>query len=155
MTRTKVNETLNRLLANQCFSLVNYLSEAHPWTRSGNEQLVQSTRRIVEDHEHYSQRLAEAIEERDGNVNSGSFPMTFMSLNDLSLDYLLGRLIEDQQHAIQVNEQCLAELVEDSMAWSLANEVLGNELAHLDILKEFLPQTESAPDDDEIHTQVA
>ena len=149
MSRSKVVDALNRLLANQCCSLVNYLSEARPWTHPGNEVLVEETRSIVADHEHYSQRLAEAIEDRDGNVNSGCFPMTFTSLNDLALDYLLVRLIEDQQINIQAAEQCMAELVEDPPAWSLASEVVGNERAHLDIMKEFLPHTAPVPNGDE------
>ena len=81
--------------------------------------------------------------------------MAFMSLNDLALDYLLTRLIEHQQRDIQAIEQCVAELVEDPLAWSLASEVLGSERAHLDTLKEFLPQTEPVPNDDKIHLQVA
>ena len=149
MSRPKVVDALNRLLANQCCSLANYLSDARPWTHPGNEVLVEATRGIVADHEHYSQRLAEAIEDRDGNVYSGGFPMTFTSLNDLALDYLLVRLVEDQQSNIQAAEQCMAELVEDSPAWSLASEVVGNERAHLDIMKEFLPHAETVPHGDE------
>ena len=155
MSQPKVIGVLNRLLANQCFSLVDYLSEAPPWTRSGNEPLVEGIRGIVHDHEHYAQRLAEAIDDRDGLVDSGSFPITFMSLNDLALDYLLARLIENQQRDIQATEQCVAELVEDPLAWSLASEVLGSEQTHLDILKEFLPQTEPVLNDDQIHPQAA
>jgi hypothetical protein len=155
MSRPKVIGVLNRLLANQRFYLANYLSEAAPWTRSGNEPLVEGIRGIVHDHEHYAQRLAEAIDERHGVVDSGSFPMTFMSLNDLALDYLLARIIENQQRDIQAIEQCVAELVEDSLAWSLAREVLGSERAHLDILKEFLPQIEPLPNGDQSHSHVA
>ena len=155
MSQSKVIDVLNRLLANQCCSLVDYLSEAPPWTHSGNEPLVEGIRGILHDHEHYAQRLAEAIDERRGRVDPGTFPMAFMSLNYLALDYLLTRLIENQQRDIQATEQCVAELVEDSLACSLASEVLGSERAHLDILKEFLPQNEPVPNDDLIHLQVA
>jgi bacterioferritin (cytochrome b1) len=155
MSRPNVIDVLNRLLANQCYSLVNYLSEAPPWTRPGNEELVHVILGITQDREHYAQRLAEAIYERDGGVDSGLFPMTFMSLNDLALDYLLAKLIENQQRDIQAAEQCVAELVEDPLAWSLASEVLGSERAHLDILKEFLPKTERLPNGDKIRSQAA
>ena len=155
MFRPNVIDVLNRLLANQCYSLVNYLSQAPPWTRPCNEELVQVILGITQDREHYAQRLAEATYERDGVVDSGLFPMTFMSLNDLALDYLLAKLIENQQRDIQAAEQCAAELVEDPLAWSLASEVLGSERAHLDILKEFLPKTEPLPNGDEIRSQAA
>ncbi len=155
MSREKVIGDLNCLLAIQRFSLVDYLSEAPPWTHSGNEPLVDAIRGIVRDHEHYAQRLAEAINERRGHVESGSFPMAFMSLNYLALDYLLTRLIEQQQRDIQAIEQCVAQLGEDTLARSLASEVLGSERAHLDNLKEFLPEIRPAPNGDEIRSQAA
>lgn len=155
MLQQTVIGALNRLMGNQCYSLVDYLNEAPPWTHPGNEALVEAARGIVADHEHYAQRLAEAIEDRDGCLASGSFPMTFLSLNDLALDYLLVRLIENQRSNIQAAEQCVAELVEDPQAWSLAGEVLGSERAHLDILKEFLPHTELVLDGDEIRSLAA
>lgn len=155
MFQSEVIDVLNRLLATQCSSLVDYLSEAPPWMHSGNEPLVEGMRGIVRDHQHYAQQLAEAIDERRGSVDSGTFPMAFMSLNYLALDYLLTRLIEYQERDIQATEQCVAEMVEDPLARSLASEVLGSERAHLDILKEFLPQNEPVPNDDLIHLQVA
>ena len=155
MSQQTVIGALNRLMANQCYSLVDYLSEAPSWTHPGNEELVEATRSIVADHEHYAQRLADVIQDRDGRLESGSFPMTFLSLNDLALDHLLVRLIENQQSNIQAAEQCMAELVEDPQAWSLASEVLGSERAHLDILKEFLLKTEPLPEGDEFRSLVA
>lgn len=140
MSRPNVIDALNRLLAAQRFSLANYVNEAPAWTHPGNEALSEATRSIVNDHEHYSQRLADAIDDRHGGVNAGTFPMRFMSLNDLSLDYLLAILIENQQRNILVNERCVAKLVEDPQAWSLATEVLGSARAHLDVLKQFAPQ---------------
>jgi len=155
VTEANVIGVLNRLLAIECYSLVNYVSEAPPWTHPGNKKLMEATRDIVEDHEHYSQRLADAIEDRGGCLNTGSYPLTFTSLNDLAVDYLLARLVESQQHAIELNERCVEELLEDPQARSLASEVLGSERAHLDILKEFLPQTEPLPDGDDTRSLVA
>lgn len=150
MSQQTVLGALNHLMANQCYSLVNYLSEAQPWTHPGNEALVEAIRITVADHEHYAQLLADVIQVRRGVLEAGSFPMRFLSLNDLALDYLLVRLIENQQSNIQAAEQCMVELVEDPQAWSLASEVLGSERAHLDILKKFLPHTEPVLSGDEI-----
>ena len=156
MSQQTVTEALNRLLAHQCYSLVNYLSEAPPWTHPGNEELVEANRITVADHQHYAQRLAEAIEDRRGVLEAGRFPMRFLSFNDLALDYLLSGLIEDQRDNIQAAEQCMAELVEDPQAWSLASEVLGSERTHLGILKEFLPHnTKPVPNRNEIRSRAA
>lgn len=145
MSRTKVIEVLNRLLADQRFSLINYLNDARPWTHRGNEALLEAMHQIVEHHEYYAQRLADAIAERDGIVNSGTFPMSFPSLNDLALDYLLGRLLEDQRSNIRAHESCVAELRDDPQASSLASEVLGSDRAQLELLMEFVPANETDP----------
>jgi hypothetical protein len=79
--------------------------------------------------------LADVIEERGGILDSGRFPMRFLSLNNLALDYLLAGMIENQQRNIETNEQRGVELVEDPQAWSLASEVPGSERAHLAIIR--------------------
>ena len=155
MSQTQVIEILNRLLADQCFSLVDYLDDARAWTHHGNEGLQKALHEIVEHHEHYAQRLAEAIAQRDGLINSSTFPMSFTSLNDLALDYLLGRLIEHQRRNIQIHERCVTELREDLQAQDLASEVLGGERAQLETLMDFLPEAETAPRGGTAHPLVA
>ena len=155
VSRTKVIELLNRLLADQRFSLVDYLNDARPWTHRGNEALLEALHQIVEHHQHYAQRLADAIADRDGLVNSGTYPMSFTSLNDLALDYLLGRLIENQRRNIQLHERCVAELREDPQASSLASEVLGSDRAQLEMLMEFVPTNEAVPGSVETQPLVA
>jgi hypothetical protein len=154
-SRSSERNALNRLLAIQRFSLANYVIQASPWTHSGNEPAVETLKVIVDDHAHYAQLLADAIDARDGLVESGSFPMSFASLSDLTLDYVLSQLIEYQHRDIQRIEQCVSELVGDPLAWSLASEVLGSERAHLEILKESLLPSGAANKDDTRHTQVA
>jgi hypothetical protein len=147
MSRPKVIGVLNRLLANVSFSLIDYLSESSPWTHTGNEPLVEALRVIVVDHDYHARRLAEAIEERDGCIDSSTFPTKFTSLNDLALDYLFARVLENQEHHIQATEQCVAELVEDPPAWGLASEVLRSERAHLDILRAIVVVDAAGPRD--------
>ncbi len=136
---------LNRLLVTQRCSLARYLSKSLFWTHRGNEALVKAIRGISDDQKHYAHRLIEAIGERDGRVESTSFPMAFTSLNDLALDYLLTRLIEYQRRDLQVIQQCAAESVKGTLAPSLGEEILRSEREHLDILKSF-SLTQSLPD---------
>ena len=58
MSQPKVIGVLNRLLANQRFCLVDYLSEAPPWTHPGNEPLVEGIRGILHDHELFGPGLS-------------------------------------------------------------------------------------------------
>lgn len=136
MSRKTVIDALNCVLKLQRFSLANYLSEATTWTHPSNELLLEEIRGQLHDHERQITRLAAAIDERDGCGESGSFPLAYMSLNDLSLDYLLPSLLKYQQRDIQSLKRHVAALVEDPAAQSLASEVLGSEQAHYDNLAE-------------------
>lgn len=154
MSRAKVISVLNRLLSIQRISLVNNVNEATAWTHPGNEALAEVTRIIVENHEHYSQRLTAAIEDRHGGVDS-TLPMRFTSLKDLDRESLMAKLIENQRRNILVYERCVAKLVEDPRAWSLATEVLGSERAHLDMLREFRPRGKPISNGNKDYSQVA
>jgi hypothetical protein len=155
MLRQRVIDVLNRLFAIQRFSLVNYLREARAWTHPGNESLLDAIRASVNEHDHFASRLAEEIAERDGCVESGSYPIEFTSLNDLALDYLLKGLVEHQQRDIHAMEQCAAELVDDTRACSLAGKALESERARLDIFTHFLPHAEPAPNRDSVYSRAA
>lgn len=156
MSTQNIVVTLNQLLADQRFCLVNYVSQSLPWTHAGNEALSEAICSIANDHEHYSRRLSELIGERDGTIGPGTFSTVFTSLNDLSLDYLLTRIIVDQRNRIQNSQEIAAELMGDEQAWNLAREILGSERAHFDILNEFLPETgTTTPSEDQDYSQVA
>lgn len=129
---------LNRLLVTQRCSLARYLSKSLFWTHQGNEALVKAIFRIADDQKHYAHRLTDAIEERDGRVESAASPMAFTSLHDLSLDYLLTRLIEYQQRDIQVIQQCAAEPGQDDPARNLSDEILKSEREHLELMQSHL-----------------
>jgi hypothetical protein len=129
--------TLNRLLKTLYRSLPMYLSAADPWFRHDDEQSKRVLTQIVADQERDCQRIASLILDRYSRVEQGEFPMEFTDLHFLSLDYLLGELIRHQHEDIVQIEQCIAWLQQDPAARSLAQEVLGSEKAHLEMLEEL------------------
>lgn len=98
MSRPKVISVLNRLLSIQRSSFVSDINEA-AWTHPGNKALAKVTRIIVDNHEHYCQRLTVSIEDRHGGVDS-TLQTRFTSLKDLDLDSLLAKLIENASTSI-------------------------------------------------------
>ena len=58
--------------------------------------------------------------------------MEFTDIHDLSVDYLLGRLIESQHAAIAAVEACVAGLARQPAALALGQEILGNLRGHLE-----------------------
>ena len=67
---------------------------------------------IVEDQKRTVDRLGTLILDSGGTIDYGEFPMSFTSLHDLSLSYLLKLLIERQQKPVSACEK-----LADSSAW--------------------------------------
>ncbi len=61
--------------------------------------------------------------------------MGFTDLHDLSLDYLVSRLIRCQQQDIAVIAACVPQLATAPAAQTLAEEALGAARAHLEALE--------------------
>ncbi len=134
----QVIDALNRLLAIEYRSLPMYLADADPWVAREHEPLLRALENTVADQRAYSQRIAELILDRGGLLDPGEYPMEFTNLHFLSLDYLMGRLLDYQRQAIADIEQCVARLQSDPPALALAQEVLGSQRAHLEMFEDCL-----------------
>jgi hypothetical protein len=82
-------------------------------------------------------RLGDLIVRRGGNVDSVVFPMDFTDLNDLSVRFLLARLVACQQRDIVAIERAIERLGDDAEAKGIAEEALGAARAHLQSLEEL------------------
>src|SRR5688572_30693205 len=102
MSPPSTTEILNRLLVLHERSLPMYLSYAPPagLARSANAKAKAVLDQIVADQKRTIDRLATIILESNGVIEHGEFPMSFTSLHDLSLDYLLKLMIERQERTI-------------------------------------------------------
>lgn len=130
-------EVLNQLLAIHTSSFLVYLAQASPWSRSSNQNAVETLRRIVDDQRAMIDRLSEAILDLGGSPEPGEFPMEFTSYNDLSLQYVI-RLAVDRQRADTTSiQQCVEYLRSRGAACPLAEEALGLAKGHLESLEEL------------------
>lgn len=133
-------DVLNRLLRIVFRSLPMYLVNTSPWTSRGDGRAEAVLGQLVSDSRHYSQRIADMILDRNGVLEHGSFPIGFADVHDLSLDYLIGEIIEAQRNDVARIEQCVKLLANDRAAKALAEEVLGNARGHLESLEELTEQ---------------
>ncbi len=134
--------TLNRLFAVLYRSLPMYLAGATPWTREGNhrgQQAHATLERIVADQREMAGRVADLISRRRGRVDRREFPTDFAELNYLSLEFLLKELAESARRDIASLEKCVVDVEDDPQARALAEEALGAERAHLEMLERALP----------------
>jgi hypothetical protein len=136
MSSKSTIEVLNRLLALHGRSLPIYVSYAQPSWHQGDETAREVLESIVEDQRALAERLGEMILEI-GPVNEGGFPTVFTAYHDLSVDFLVDKMIEYQRRDIAVIEQSIARLVLVPMAKALAEEALGAAKAHLESLEEL------------------
>jgi hypothetical protein len=137
MQHSQAHEPLARLLAIESYSLPIYLQTAAPWARLGEERALETLSHIAADQRRLAGLIARRLERLEGHVPRGDFPQRFTWLNDLSLDYLLRLLIDEQQRDIKTIEDCIAKLTADRHSLSLAEEALGAARAHLESLEEL------------------
>lgn len=138
-------DVLNELLRTQYRSLPMFLSGTDPYARSGDQRAEAVLANVVADQKAMVQRLGEAILDRGGQVDSGNFPIEYAELHFLALDYLIKELVVRQKDDVAAIERCVARLTSDRAARMLAEEVLGQERAHLETLEGLLEADPGAP----------
>lgn len=128
---------LNRLLAIHGRSLPVYLADAVPWIRDGQNDAAELLNAIANDHRRTTDRLGEYLVEAGDRWEPGGFPMEFTSYHDLSLDFLVSKMIEHQQQDIDAMESVVDAAEEGSEVRAVAEDCLGAARGHLESLREL------------------
>jgi hypothetical protein len=144
MSKLGTPHVLNRLLTVLYRSLPMYLTYASPWIHRGDEVAMAALRHIVEDQKQLAARIGQFLLAHHGPIEMGEYPLDFPDMNDLSLDFLITRLVECQKHDVAAIDLCVAELQGDRQAASLAEEALGAARGHLETLEELAGQVAKA-----------
>lgn len=137
MSPPSTTDVLNRLLVLHVRSLPMYLHYAPPHRIARTPQAKAVLDQIVEDQQRTIDRLGTLILDHGGTVSNGEFPMSFTSLHDLSLKYLLTLLIERQERTIAASESLAEKLATAPYAQAAAREAVGQAKAHLENLSEL------------------
>jgi len=137
MSPPSTTDILNRLLVLHMRSLPMYLGYAPPNQLYQNERAKAVLAQIVEDQKRTVDRLGKLILDNNGTVDHGEFPMSFTSLHDLSLPYLLKLMIERQQRSIAACEKLADSLSMAPYAQAAAREIVGEAKGHLENLQEL------------------
>jgi len=141
MSNVATYTALNRLLTILYRSLPMYLSYTSPWAHQGEQPALKALQLIVGDELALSKRVAQFIMDHFGPVELGDYPIEYYDTHDLSLDYLLLKLVDCQKSDIHAIEQCLNDLRSDRPAAALAEEALGAARGHLETLEELVAST--------------
>ena len=137
MSPPSTTDILNRILVLHERSLPMYLSFAPPSDSQASEKAKPVLSQIVEDQRRTIDRLATLVLDGGGTVDYGEFPLSFTSLHDLSLKYLLNLLIDRQRKLVAVCERLAEQLNLAPFAQAAAREAVGEAKGHLDNLLEL------------------
>ncbi len=139
MRQIESSQRLMQLLLHHYRSLPIFLTEAVPWTHRGDERATSVLLDIVAGQRDLSNRIAAELEQRGWPLDMGEYPMDFLDLHFLSLDFLLQRLVDNQQREVDAIARLSAEVDEDPVAHDLAQEALGAAKGYLESLTELMP----------------
>jgi hypothetical protein len=140
MSKLGTYQVLNRLLTILYRSLPMYLTYAHPWTHRGEEKALAALQHIADEQKQMAGRIAQYILDHHGPIEMGEYPIDFLDMHDLSLEFLITRLVQCQKNDLAAIEQWVVELKADRQATMLAEEALGAARAQLESLQELAEQ---------------
>jgi hypothetical protein len=94
-------------------SLLQYVSEAYPWAKSAGDTTPDKVRDLAREERDALGTLTKFLARRRHTVPYlGAFPMAFTTMNFVSLDYLLPRLVESARQSIAALERDRAALTD-------------------------------------------
>jgi hypothetical protein len=129
---------LENLLRREGRSLLQYIGEAFPWVRTGTgPALAQLQKLIAEERDSLGALSRFLVRRRHTVPHLGTYPMAFVSMNFVSLDFLLPRLVAYQHQAITTLEQDLAAL-NDADARAEVEKILGMKKDHRHTLEKMM-----------------
>jgi hypothetical protein len=94
-------------------SLLQYVTEAFPWVQSAGDTTPEQVRTLArEDRDALSVLMKYLARQRHSVPYLGAFPMSFTTMNFVSLEYLLPRLTEEARRAVTTLESDRAALAD-------------------------------------------
>jgi hypothetical protein len=118
-------------------SMLQYVGEAYPWASEDEQLLLAKLRGIVDDEERTTEELARFLRRRRVPLPYlGAYPEQFSSINYVSLDYLLPKLLDYQRKAIAALERDLGQVHDPEIKAKLEN-LLGVNRRHLEALEQL------------------
>lgn len=121
---------LNRVLLREKQSLLQYLSDAWPWTTLDDQSTLERLKKMIAEEQEAARRIADWLSRRRVQPATPGFPEHFTAIHYLGVDHLLPRLISHQRWMIGELEKDLMQLA-DEQARVLVQRVLDMKRRHL------------------------
>jgi len=131
-------DVLNQLLHLLLRGLPAYVVEVNPWMQPGRHPLRKALANLADDRRQFANRTNQAILDRGAYPDPGPFPLEYTGLNDVSIEYLTNELIDSLHVDIEILQEIAAQLAAIPELHALAEEILGNTIAHAEILEKVV-----------------
>lgn len=136
MPKLTINDLLNRVLVMHERSLPMYLAYAAPFVGQGDQAAAEVLDQIVLDHRYLVEKIGDYLVEKNHPLGHGHWEMTFTSLHDVALQFLLTEMIRRQRAAIADLTRYDKLLEKFPAPRALVQEALGMARGHLESLEE-------------------
>jgi hypothetical protein len=132
-------DAFRRLIALGATSLLQYVSESSPWSLGNSHDALDKVRALAEEDRAEIARFTRWLQKKHERVPLlYSYPSHFTTMNFVSLDYLLPKLIVESTREIAEIER-LTNAMDDEEARALAAGYLDMKKCHLETLRELTP----------------
>jgi hypothetical protein len=135
------SDLLNRLLVRIYRGPLQYAVDCWPWSAAADAKGVEppeqrAIEKMATRQQQFIARLVELLSRRRAVVDFGVYP-DYSELHYVSLDYLIGKLIADEQRLVAELEAAQTGLKDDPEAAQVVSELLAAEKEHLAQLRDL------------------
>jgi hypothetical protein len=144
---SQTRSILHAVVRRESLSVLMYVADAFPWTTAGNSAALAQLRQLIQEEKACITALGRYLaRQREPLPYLGSFPSSFTTINFISLEYLLPRLIAFEKASIADLEADLKALTDSAATAEVSKllQVKRRNLAALEGLLKPIPQTASA-----------
>jgi len=137
MAEQEHNARLNEILIRMLRGLLQYTGECWPWSseeQGGERQVID---RLVAEQREDVQEIVDLLNERDAQIDFGTYPTEYTDLHYVSLDYLLDTLIAEQEELVTDLKAAIASCGDDPEGQELLSSILPQTEAQLESLKKL------------------
>ena len=128
---------LQEIVRRESRSLLQYIHDSYPWTPSAERTALTQIRDLAKQQQESAADLARWLErKRHFMPYLGSYPSAFTTINYVSLDYVIPKVIADERIGLAHLNADLAVLC-DTEAHALVEAIASKKRAHLKILEEL------------------
>jgi hypothetical protein len=128
---------LNEMMVLHGRALAVYMTYAPPWDGTASHEGVDIIREIADSHLMYADEVGEMLLAGNVEIYYGEFPMAYTGYHDLSIDYMLQKMVGSETATI---DRLLTDIeqAENDLVRALAERSLGASQAHLQELEDFI-----------------